>query len=257
MRHGFLPALARELNPRLARALAELADLMREEDTLLDRLASAAARGRTLATPVLTAIEAPLARRAIRLWWRRHGSERRLGRRHVEAVRALATRASGDGEVDVPGGSVVRERGTLRFRAGTPAGDPATSWELSLAPGVEVETPGGWRLALALVASDAVDAPGARTCIVDADRVPGPFVVRNRRPGDRLRIHGLGGHTSLKRLLASRHVPRHLRHDHPVVVTAGEVLWVPGCGRSDRGLVEPATTRCWVIHVIRSPSESA
>jgi tRNA(Ile)-lysidine synthase len=257
VRHGFLPALARELNPRFARTLAELAELMREEDALLDRLAGTAARGRTLATPVLTAVEAPLARRAILIWWRRHGSERRLGRRHVEAMRMLAARASDDGEVDVPGGAVVRERSTLRFRPATAAEDFTSPWELPLVPDVDLDTPGGWRLTLGLAAADTADAPGVATCVVDADHVPGPFVVRNRRPGDRLRAHGLGGHMTLKRLFSSRHVPRHLRDDHPVVVSAGEVLWVPGCGRSDHGLVGPTTRRCWVLRAIRSPCESA
>ncbi|MBP1689939.1 MAG: MesJ, partial [Deltaproteobacteria bacterium] len=87
MRHGFLPALAREFNPRLTAALADLADVMREEDLLLDRLAAVGARSDALESPVLNAIEPPLARRAIRQWWRRHGSGQRLGRTHVDAVR--------------------------------------------------------------------------------------------------------------------------------------------------------------------------
>jgi tRNA(Ile)-lysidine synthase len=128
---------------------------------------------------------------------------------------------------------------------------------MTLAPGAELDTPGGWSLALASISPESAGPPDLATCLVDADRVRGPFVVRNRRPGDRLRAHGLGGSTSLKRLFSSRHVPRHLRADHPIVVCDGEVLWVPGCGRSERGLVDSATTRCWVLRVIRSPSESA
>jgi tRNA(Ile)-lysidine synthetase-like protein len=68
---------------------------------------------------------------------------------------------------------------------------------------------------------------------------------------------GLDGHTSIKRLFSSRRVPRHLRDDHPLVLCDGEVLWVPGCARSDRGLIGPATSRCYVIRLIRRPNESA
>jgi tRNA(Ile)-lysidine synthase len=256
VRHGFLPALGRELNPRLGRTLAELAEQMREEDALLDRLAAAAARGPALATPVLGAIEAPLARRAIRIWWRRHGGEQRLGRPHVEAVRALAARGSDDGQVAVPGGAVVRECGRLHFRSGSvPLG--SMPWETALVADADVETPGGWRLSVTAATPDAAPRPNDATCVVDADRVGATLMVRNRRPGDRLRAHGLGGHTSLKRLMSSRHVSRDLRDDHPVVVCDGEVLWVPGCGRSEAGLVGPTTVRCWVIRAIRSPNESA
>lgn len=256
VRHGFLPALTRELNPRLSRTLADLAELVREEDALLDRLAAAAARGRTLTTSVLAAIEPPLARRAIRIWWRRHGSGRRLGRAHIEAVRGLVARTSDDGAIAVPGGTVRREHGRLAFDA---AANVAVTedWEMELLPDRPVDTPGGWRLVLETMPPEAASEPSDSTCIVDADRVDGVFAVRNRRPGDRMRLHGLDGRTSLKRLLAARRVPRARRAHHPIVTSDGGVLWVPGCGRSDTALVTPATTRRWVVRVIQSPNESA
>ncbi|MCC7538464.1 MAG: tRNA lysidine(34) synthetase TilS [Deltaproteobacteria bacterium] len=257
IRHGFLPALSRELNPRLARTLANLADLMREEDALLDRLAAATVRGRTLAIPVLHAIEGPLARRAIRLWWRRHGSGERLGRAHVEAVRGLAARPSDDGAIAVPGGTITRERNRLQFLPADHGTRDIGSWQHELLPGGTVDTPGGWRLTLGEAAPGETVAPGHRVCVVDADAITGGFAVRNRRPGDALRLHGLGGRSSLKRLFASRRVPRRHRADHPVVVCGDEVLWVPDCGRSETALVGPATTRRWVIRATESPNESA
>jgi tRNA(Ile)-lysidine synthase len=257
VRHGFLPALARELNPRLAATLAEIADVLREEDVLLDRLAAVGARGRVLAVDVLDAIEPPLARRAIQQWWRRHGSGRRLGRVHVEAVRRLAARASGDGEIAVPGGAVVRDARRLRFRTAGAAPGATRTWERPLEPDRDCETPGGWTLRLSQSAIADAPQPSDDTCVFDAAAVAAPFVVRNRRTGDHLRAHGLGGRTSIKRLFSARRVPRHLRDDHPLVVSAGEVLWVPRCGRAERGLIGPATERCWVIHVVRGPNESA
>jgi tRNA(Ile)-lysidine synthase len=257
VRHGFLPALAREFNPRLVAALADLADLMREEDALLDRLAAVGARGIALECPVLSAIEPPLARRAVRQWWRRHGSGRRLGRLHVEAVRRLAARASGGGEIAVPGGAVVRVGHRLTFQAGPTALGTAEPWQFPLVPYEDLDTPGGWRLRIEEAPRAEVGEPSDTICLIDADRVGEGIVVRNRRTGDRLRSLGLGGHTSIKRLFSSRRVPRRLRADHPVVVCDGEVLWVPGCGRSDQALVVPATSRCWVIRVIRRPNESA
>ncbi|MCC6848214.1 MAG: tRNA lysidine(34) synthetase TilS [Deltaproteobacteria bacterium] len=257
LRHGFLPALSRELNPRLARTLADLADLMREEDALLDRLASAAARGQTLAAPILHAIDAPLARRAIRLWWRRHGSGARLGRAHVEAVRRLAARPSDDGAIAVPGGAIARERSRLTFFPADRSERGIEPWRRDLPRGGTVDTPGGWRLTLGEAAPREPIMPGHRVCVVDADALAGGLAVRNRRAGDAIRLHGLGGHTSLKRLFASRRIPRRLRADHPVVVCGDVVLWVPDCGRSEVALVGPATTRRWVIRASGGPRESA
>jgi tRNA(Ile)-lysidine synthase len=257
MRHGFLPALAREFNPNLAAALADLADLMREEDATLDRLAAAGARSAVLAIPVLHAIEPPLARRALRLWWRHFGSGRRLGRTHVEAILRLATRASDGGEIAVPGGAVVRDGDHMRFDRDRRPDEEVVSWQLPLIPGHDVDTPGGWCLRLETTARDEAPDPDDSICVADADHVGQTLVVRNRRSGDRLRALGLAGHTSLKRLFSARRIPRSRRGDHPIVTCDGEPLWVPGCGRSDRALVGPATTRCHVIRVIRRPNESA
>jgi tRNA(Ile)-lysidine synthase len=90
-------------------------------------------------------------------------------------------------------------------------------------------------------------------CVLDADAVNGALVVRNRRPGDRLRLLGLGGHTSLKRLLIARRVPRALRAAHPVVVAGDEIVWVPRCGRAEAALVGGATRRVLVVRLESAP----
>lgn len=256
VRHGFLPALARELNPRLAATLADLADLMREEDGVLDRLAAAGARQSALAIPMLEALERPLARRAVRIWWRRFGSDRRLGRDHIEAIMRLALRPAGGGEIAVPGGTVVRTGRELRFTTERVTAS-ADLWQIPLSADHPVTTPGGWSLHLATVPRADAPSPDDATCVADADQLTGALVVRNRRPGDRLRALGLAGHTTLKRLFSARGIPRHERGDHPVIACGDEVLWVPGCGRSDAALVGPDTVRCHVVRAKRTPNESA
>ncbi len=240
IRAGFLPALAREFNPRLARTLAGVADVLAEEDALLDRLAAAAVRDApTLDAAVLAALEAPLARRAVRQWWQRHGSGRRFGRIHVESVLALARRHEGGGAVDVPGGRVARTGRELRLIE--EAGEDAAPYALPLTLGATVETPGGWRLTLTEAAPDTTAA--AFLCLVDADEIPPALTIRNRRIGDRMRPLGLAGHTTIKRLLIARRIPRVDRALHPLVVAGDEVLWVPGCARSDRALITARTLR--------------
>lgn len=256
IRHGFLPALTRELNPRLAASLADLADLMREEDAVLDRLAATGARHAVLAIPMLEALERPLARRAVRIWWRRHGSGRRLARGHVEAIVGLAVRPTGGGEIAVPGGTVLRTGRELRFASARAIASP-DAWQIALPPTGAVDTPGGWSLHCATVPRAEAPAPDDVTCVADADDLGNTLVVRNRRIGDRLQALGLSGHTSLKRLFSARRVPRHERGDHPVVACGDEVLWVPACGRSDIALIGPTTTRCLVLRAKRTANESA
>ena len=256
IRFGYLPALSHEFNPRLSRALARLADLLREEDTLLDRLAAVACGSDTGADiSMLRALEPPLARRVIRQWWRRHGSGRRLGHVHVEAALDLVHRDAGGGDVPVPGGAIERGPTGLRFRGGAEDGAGKTAdagvCGFALVPGSVLEVAGRWRLWVSDEGGGDAASSGAFSCVVDADQVPPILTVRGRRPGDRMRLLGLDGHTTIKRLFIARRVPRAERARHPIVVAGDEVLWVPGCARSDRALVTDTTRRTLVLRAER------
>jgi tRNA(Ile)-lysidine synthase len=65
--------------------------------------------------------------------------------------------------------------------------------------------------------------------------------VRPWRPGDRMRPLGLNGSRSLQDLFTDRKVPRAQRAGVPVVVSAGEIAWVPGVATGERFGVTSAT----------------
>lgn len=254
VRSGYLPALARELNPRLSRALARLADVLRDEDVLLDRIASTVPGMRDrLDLAVLAALEPAIARRVVRRWWRRLGNVTALGLDHVDAVLALALRPEGGGRIRVPGGWVVRTADALELDRGALPEPVAASFEEALAPGTTLDLPDGWRLSLREDAGESRAEPGDDVCLLDADALPATLTVRNRRPGDRLRLLGLGGRTSIKRLFITRGVPRARRAGYPLVLAGDEIVWVPRCGRGEHALVGAATRRVLVLRVEVAP----
>jgi tRNA(Ile)-lysidine synthase len=77
------------------------------------------------------------------------------------------------------------------------------------------------------------------------DGLAGVLEVRTWRPGDRMRPLGLGGSKSLQDLFTDRKVPRRVRSTLPVVVSEGEIAWVPGVATGERFRVrgETASTR--------------
>jgi tRNA(Ile)-lysidine synthase len=89
--------------------------------------------------------------------------------------------------------------------------------------------------------------------VLDAAAMPEALVVRNRRPGDRIRLLGLGGHASIKRLFITRHVRRALRATYPLVLADDEIVWVPRCGRAERALVGAGTRRVLIVRVEKAP----
>ncbi len=251
VRRLIIPLLERETNPRLGPAIAALATRLRDEDALLDALASERAavhrRGALLAVGV--AAEPPaLARRIVRAWLHTRGLPT-IAAREIERILALARGATG-GHVGVRGPArIVCEKGTLVCRRGRRATAPSFNHQVSgaCALDLEIEGPGGaWRLSVspprAAGRDDATDL-NARRVRFDADALALPLAVRPVARGDRIGVPGVGTR-KLQDVLVDAKVPRERRGLVPVVADAdGAVVWVPGLVRSGAARLTATTTR--------------
>ncbi len=72
-----------------------------------------------------------------------------------------------------------------------------------------------------------------RTGLADDDLAARQVLVRNRRPGDRIRPLG-SSRRRLKDLLIDRRIPRSERDRLPLLVVDGEIAWVPGVTIAER-----------------------
>ncbi|MER3405702.1 MAG: hypothetical protein C4289_11540 [Chloroflexota bacterium] len=70
--------------------------------------------------------------------------------------------------------------------------------------------------------------------VFDFDRTGSTLVVRNRRPGDRVRPLGMAHETKLQDVLVNAKVPRQARDHLPVVVSPQHIVWVVGLCLDDR-----------------------
>lgn len=87
---------------------------------------------------------------------------------------------------------------------------------------------------------------------LDFDRVQFPLYIRNRRPGDRMRIAGLNGSKKVKDIFIDAKLPPSLRRRIPLLTDSrGEILWIPGVRRSEHALVTETTQR--ILHIICVP----
>ena len=119
VRETVLPTLEAELGPGVAEALARTAELVRDDNELLDRLATEASRIEgmggtdTLDCAALQAQPPALRRRIIRLWLLTHGLGD-LSLRHISAVESLVIDWHGQKAIQIPGATVIRTAGRLR-----------------------------------------------------------------------------------------------------------------------------------------------
>ncbi len=69
---------------------------------------------------------------------------------------------------------------------------------------------------------------------LDAAALSAHLEVRTWIHGDRMKPLGMNGHSkSLQDLFTDRKVPRERRHQLPVVVSDGEIVWIPGVATSE------------------------
>jgi tRNA(Ile)-lysidine synthase len=120
VREAVLPTMETELGPGIAEALARTAELVRDDNELLDRLAGEASRTAeglggtdTLDCAALESQPAALRRRIIRLWLLTHGLGD-LSLRHISAVESLVIDWHGQKAIQIPGATVTRTAGRLR-----------------------------------------------------------------------------------------------------------------------------------------------
>jgi tRNA(Ile)-lysidine synthase len=198
VRRQILPALRRE-NPRLDRALVQLAERAGEigevVDAAADALARAAEQDGVWDVAALAAAPRLVSARALARAAAGAGAGP-LSARHHAALDALLRETAGSASLDLPGGRAVREYGALRF------------------------------------ASLAADAP-AQAGALEIGGPEGPYEVREVRPGDRMEPARLGGHSrKLSDLFIDARVPRRLRGSARVVVRAsdGRIEWAEHIG---------------------------
>jgi tRNA(Ile)-lysidine synthase len=268
IRSKLLPLLAKQFQPAIVEHLATLAELAREDEAALQShaesrvLALAKETEGTVRIPAsdiaglksasrslqetnreneqIAITSAAIRKRMIRrITANIKPRAGQLGANHVEAVLELARSGQSGSSLSLPGGvEVRRERDTLVFRAAENAeggsGRHAAreyAYNIDLAGGSQnVKVPElGCVFRLRVI-----DWPPQRgetnsgEKVLDRDRLRSPLVLRNWRPGDRLRPFGHQNAHKLKRLLNEKRISRWERDGWPVLTSGGVLVWARG-----------------------------
>ncbi|HUI43544.1 MAG TPA: tRNA lysidine(34) synthetase TilS [Terriglobia bacterium] len=272
MRHQVLPLLEREFNPQVVRALAGFADRARDDEALLEGLA------RERALPFLVRDEAwlkipcarldefppALARRVLRRMVleapRTSGvkpavaSSAAVAYTGIEVLRRFAREQQSGKRLLLPGGVEARKEfeWLMVGRKPSSGGSEGRSegFAYAVRPPAEIDIP-ELRLRLRFGLGDMRDAERAEPGYTILERVwldPGCLeaaILRNWRPGDRLRLAGSEKPVKLKDLFQRRRVPLRERRHWPLLECAGGIVWARGFGPSAGSKVTEAC-RVWL-----------
>jgi len=237
IRHELLPLLA-GYNPAIRERLAATAQLLADEDELLERLAfelstrvcSISDDRISFSLSPLEAQPGALRRRLFRQALATlAGSGDHFCMRHIQAIEGLAVSSRPNSTINLPRGiTAVREYGALHLLKSPPQHDCDIA-EL------EIEGPGDYHLSdgsgvrvrrVSDISPQSGLLPSA--AIFDLDRAPFPWLVRAFRPGDRLYPTGMEGGKKVKDLFIDLKIPRAERRRIPLLFSGGNLVWVCG-----------------------------
>jgi len=262
IRLQLIPYLAREYNPAIRDGLSHIAAVCSVESDYLDAVAIEAlgrcrAQGEGVALLGSALLQEPLAvaRRVVRAAAREATQTRvDLGLSAVTQVLEAAGRTDGTHRLQVLGNlQVVVEYGVCRFVTEVEerwTGEQG-EWAIDLHGDTVIA-----ELGLRVVVRSTGDRLGPLDAAFDADRLPGPLVVRLRRPGDRLWPVGMEGSKKLQDILVDAKVPQRVRDRLPLLVSGKEVLWVIGHRLDRRFLSGPDSARVLHVSITPEPSET-
>jgi tRNA(Ile)-lysidine synthase len=99
---------------------------------------------------------------------------------------------------------------------------------------------------------DKMDRHSKNKVYLDLDKIQQPVILRNRRGGDRFQPLGMKGRQKIKSLFINRKIPRHKRNEIMLLVDQNSVIWIENMHLSDRVKISPQTINILGLEIINS-----
>jgi tRNA(Ile)-lysidine synthase len=258
IRWELLPKLMARSGARFSARLARQAELLRDDDFVLEGLARGALERmrRPDGLDRELFLEEPPAsqRRILRLWIEEaRGDLLGVDFAHVAALLDLIKGDPPHARLAVPGGfELVKEYRRLRLEKHDRKlrGVSCYRYELRIGRLLHIGE-AGVTVHSELISPPLVGLPESLfEAVFDVALLARPLSVRNFRRGDRFRPLGMAGHKKLKDLFIDKKIPLTVRANLPLLCAGDEILWIPGYGRSDAAKVGPETAEILRLRVV-------
>jgi len=254
VRLNLIPYLEKHFEPGIVRLLARTAEILRQEDHLLDRELDPLAQkaivgegiGARLEVKSLSSLHPALARRLVRRYFSLvKGDLRRITFQDVETILDL-----GEGkDFTLREGIVLRrEAGWVVRKSGgkdSASSGPSRPYLWDGMGSLEIEETGFTFAGQILTKEKAAGIPydDGQRALVDYDLIEIPLRVRRRAEGDRYRPAGAPGRQRLKEVLRAKRIPVSKRNALPVFLSGEEIVWVVGAPVAEKFKVTEKTRR--------------
>jgi tRNA(Ile)-lysidine synthase len=259
IRHQLLPALARDWNPAIVRALAQTADWALAEEAYweaeIHRLAALYLHFGNgfvrLNTACLRDLPLAAARRLVRRAMEMvKGDLLAVEFAHVDAVLALAESTEGHGRLQTPGLDIMRSFEWVRFsKPATSPGLETRNYAFPVSPPASIAIPGEDYAVSLEVTENSADSQDCDSVynkvmvLVDPVRLSGQLTLRNWRPGDQYQPSGTSREQKIKTFFQEFRIPLWERRHWPVLVDGDSIIWTRQFGAAAAMAARPGIRR--------------
>jgi tRNA(Ile)-lysidine synthase len=263
IRLELMPLLAQH-QPQLVHLLGQTAEMLRDEDDYLERIAEAwftrnmeLSPHPTCRVPIASFLGLPVAlrRRVIRnLIGKVKKDLRRISWDHIEAIQRLAQAEKPQATLNLPGRlTVKRTYNHLIFSASTKRKPLPFYYTLDGTGTYDLKEIGRSIFVEEIKNRRGLRLRGSKwTAFLDAEKLCFPLTLRTFKAGDRFIPFGMRGHKKLKDFFVDLKVPMEQRHSTPVLCCDGTPVWVCGFRIDERFKVTSETIR--VLKVTLNPT---
>lgn len=157
---------------------------------------------------------------------------------HVEQIDKIL----GGGRTEIIGDTIVEVKNGILFI--NPKSEKIEDWECEFDLS-EAETPFGKIKAEIIHKKNLPSKHFVHNKVLDYDSIVGHAVLRNRRPGDKIKLAGSSCTKTLKKLFNEKHIEN--RNGVPVLADEFGICWVQGLGCADRCKIKPETDKILII----------
>ena len=250
-----LMPLLEQHQPQLVHLLGQTAEILRDEDDYLERIAEAWLKKEVtrnpdnafqLSTASFLALPVALRRRVIRnVIGKAKKDLRRISWDHIEAIQRLAQSEKPQAALNLPGRLTVKRTYDHLIFSASVKGNPRPFHYTLDGPG----TYDLKEIGRSISVEETKNRKGlrfrgsARTAFLDAGKLRFPLTLRTFKPGDRFIPFGMEGHKKLKDFFVDLKVPMEQRHSTPILCCDDTPVWVCGFRIDDRFKVTPDTKR--------------
>lgn len=240
VRADLLPLLEKEYNPQIIPLLNQFADRARDDEACLERLARDRShpwrvreeKEERIPVRALTEFSPALARRVLRQMLQSvRASAHGLTHTHIELLRRFAAEAQSGKVLTLPGGVAARRE--FSWLVVGPIASAATNGKFSYAvtvPGKVAAPETGATFHFKILSR--VDPGKAynlnKLACLDPQKLLGGLELRSWQAGDSFCPLGSRGTRKLKELFREQKIPEVRRKGWPVLVCAGQIVWVRG-----------------------------